>query len=25
MAVMGLLSLFYAYVVPHWVPPMPVK
>jgi len=25
MAVMGLLSLFFAYVVPHWVPPMPVK
>jgi lactate permease len=25
MAVMGLLSLFFAYVVPQWVPPMPVK
>ena len=25
MAVMGLLSMFFAYVVPHWVPAMPVK
>ena len=25
MAVMGLLSMFFAYVVPQWVPPMPVK
>lgn len=25
MAVMGLLSLFFAYVVPHWVPPAPLK
>jgi hypothetical protein len=23
MAVMGLLSMFFAYVVPHWVPAMP--
>jgi lactate permease len=25
MTVMGLLSMFFAYVVPHWVPAMPVK
>jgi len=25
MVVMGLLSMFFAYVVPHWVPAMPVK
>jgi lactate permease len=25
MAVMGVLSLFFAYVVPQWVPAMPVK
>ncbi len=25
MIVMGLLSLFFAYVVPHWVPPAPIK
>ena len=25
MIVMGLLSMFFAYVVPHWVPPAPIK
>ena len=25
MAVMGILSMFFAYVMPQWVPPMPVK
>ncbi|HUR35447.1 MAG TPA: lactate permease LctP family transporter [Vicinamibacterales bacterium] len=25
MAVMGVLSLLFAYVVPQWVPPMPIK
>jgi len=25
MAIMGLISLFYAYVVPGWVPVLPAK
>jgi lactate permease len=25
MAIMGLISLFYAYVVPGWVPVVPAK
>lgn len=25
MVVVGILSMFFAYVVPQWVPPMPVK
>jgi L-lactate permease len=24
-AVMGILSMFFAYVMSQWVPPMPVK